>query len=95
MGASLDDDTLHGVPKTASGYGYSPVLLNSVEAAKMLGVKRTHWYTLKTSGKLPSSVKLGRRDFWVRDELLHWVAAGCPNQSKWDQIKSHGKDKKR
>ena len=72
-----------------------PILVNSLEAAAMLGIKRTQWYTLKTSAKLPAPVKLGRRDFWVREELLQWVASGCPNQSKWEQMKSRENGKKR
>ncbi|MDR1613047.1 MAG: helix-turn-helix domain-containing protein [Planctomycetota bacterium] len=78
---------------SASAEGTETVLVNSVEAAKLLGIKRTHWYTLKMTGKLPVAVKLGRRDFWIRDEILRWVAAGCPSQSKWEQIKASGKMK--
>jgi predicted DNA-binding transcriptional regulator AlpA len=71
------------------------LLINSREAAAMLGIKRTQWYTLKTSAKLPAPVRLGRRDFWVRDELLQWVASGCPSQSKWEQMKPRENCKKR
>ncbi len=83
------------VEKPDAPRGALPILVNSLEAAAMLGIKRTQWYPLKTSAKLPAPVKLGRRDFWVREELLQWVASGCPNQSKWEQMKPRENGKKR
>jgi len=69
-------------------------LLVSVEdAAKLLGIGKTHFYGLHSSGRLgPMPIKLGSRSLWNRQELTDWVNAGCPARQLWQQI--NGNEKK-
>ena len=60
------------------------LLLSAEEAAELIGVGRTHFYALHSSGRLgPMPVQLGRRTLWNRKELESWVAAGCPAREQW------------
>jgi excisionase family DNA binding protein len=66
-------------------------LLVSVEdAAKLLGIGKTHFYGLHSSGRLgPLPIKLGSRSLWNRQELTEWVSANCPARQQWQQIKGN------
>lgn len=70
----------------------SPLLLSVDNAAKLLGIGRTHFYALHSSGRLgPMSIQLGRRTLWNRQELAKWVDAGCPSRQEWQQINGNEK----
>jgi predicted DNA-binding transcriptional regulator AlpA len=38
---------------------------------------------LDAAGKLPRGIKLGGLKRWREDELLAWIAAGCPDRLQW------------
>lgn len=60
------------------------LLISAAEAATMIGVGRTLFYELNTSGRLgPMPVRLGRRTLWRKAELAEWVESGCPVREKW------------
>jgi len=67
--------------------GKHPLLLSAVEAAELLGIGRSHLYSLNASGWLPLPVRLGRRTLWRKDELSRWVSAGCPERQRWEAIR--------
>jgi prophage regulatory protein len=59
-------------------------LLNAKELAKMLGVTRQTIYLWLHAGRLPQPVRLGRRVIrWPEQEILEWLAAGCPSAQAW------------
>lgn len=60
-----------------------PLLITAEEVVELLHVGRSTWYRHVSSGHTPAPVRLGRSVRWRRDELLAWVAAGCPPRSKW------------
>ena len=65
------------------------LLLSTEDAAKLIGVGRTHFYGMHSSGRLgPLPVRLGKRTLWNRAELEGWVISDCPPREKWQQIKS-------
>lgn len=65
------------------------LLCSAEEVAAMLGIGRTLFYGLISSGKIgPVPIKLGTRVLWRRTELEEWVAAGCPTRERWVQRKS-------
>ncbi len=68
-----------------------PALLNYKQSAQLCGIKKSLWYSLNSSGKIPRPVRLGRRTLWARDELLEWIAAGWPSHEKWEKIKENRK----
>ena len=61
----------------------SSILLPSAEAAKLCGVSVRSWYTWDQLGKIPKPVRIGRKLFWRRDELLAWIDQECPQRSDW------------
>ncbi len=67
------------------------LLVGAAEAASLLGIGRSHFYGLHSSGRLgPLPVKLGSRRLWSRVELRLWVEDSCPGRSQWQ-----GKDAKK
>lgn len=65
-----------------------PLLLSAAEAAQLLGVGRTLFWSMHSSGRLgPLPTRLGRRTLWRRRELEDYVAAGCPARDKWMEIR--------
>jgi len=67
------------------------LLVGSGEAGKLCGVSRSTWWSLYAQGKTPASVKLGGKRLWRRDELVRWVASGCPSRDRWAAMEEAGK----
>jgi excisionase family DNA binding protein len=64
------------------------LLLSTEDAAKLIGVGRTHFYGMHSSGRLgPLPVRLGKRTLWNRTELENWVNGCCVNREKWQAEK--------
>jgi predicted DNA-binding transcriptional regulator AlpA len=63
-----------------------PLLVDAGTAASMCGIGRTLWYDLRSAGRVPEPIRLGRRRLWRVDELQAWIAAGCPGQNRWEQM---------
>ena len=61
----------------------SSTLLTDHDVAQQLGVSRSFVHKLRSQGKLPDAIRLGRCLRWRSDEIADWVAAGCPNRSEW------------
>ncbi len=65
-----------------------PLLICDRQAAALCGCSRSHWHTLAAAGKIPPSVKLGRKRLWRREEIEEWVAAGCPDGRTWEALQA-------
>jgi predicted DNA-binding transcriptional regulator AlpA len=61
----------------------APLLIPDTAAAALAGVSRAHWHRLRAAGKLPPSIRLGRKVLWRRLEIEAWIAAGCPDSPTW------------
>ena len=61
-----------------------PLLLTAPEAAGMLGIGKSTFYRLHSSGRVPMPVRLGGAVRWRAGELTDWVAAGCPARARWE-----------
>jgi excisionase family DNA binding protein len=58
--------------------------LSAAEAAALLGVSESHFYSLHRTGRLgPLPVRMGRAVRWSRKELVDWFEAGSPSRSRW------------
>lgn len=78
--------------KTASSNETDSLLVSVEDAAGLLGIGRTHFYGLHSSGRLgPLPVKLGSCSRWNRKEIEAWVDAGCPARRKWQEINGNEK----
>jgi excisionase family DNA binding protein len=64
--------------------------LSAAEAAEIIGVGRTAFYQLNSSGRLPLPRRLGRRVLWDRRELEAWFDAGCPERQHWQAMRDCG-----
>ena len=68
----------------------APLLLDADQAALLLNIGRSLFYSMHSAGTLgPLPVRLGRRTLWRREELKRWVAAGCPTRDQWVKIKQN------
>lgn len=65
-----------------------PLLIPDAAAAALAGVSRAHWHRLRSAGKLPPAVKLGRAVRWRREEIVAWIDAGCPDGRTWGAMKA-------
>lgn len=60
------------------------LLITADKAAHILGIGRSLFYEMNSSGRLgPMGIRLGRAVRWRRHELEEWVSAGCPSRPKW------------
>lgn len=59
--------------------------LRSGELAELLGVSWRTLHRMDGEGSLPSPIRLrpGGRATWRRQEILAWLAAGCPGRDCW------------
>jgi len=63
------------------------LLIDARAAARLCGIGRTSWYGLLSAGRVPEPIRLGRAVRWRRDELIAWIAAGCPPRHKWEAMR--------
>lgn len=58
-------------------------LLTDHDVARKLGVSRSFVHKMRSQGKLPEPVRLGRCLRWRAAEIEAWIAASCPNPQNW------------
>ncbi len=65
-----------------------PLLVDAKQAATMLGIGRSHFYSMLSSGQIgPMAHKLGKRSLYSVNELREWVDSGMPPRQKWIEQK--------
>lgn len=55
------------------------LLIDSKEAAKLLKVSPRTLWAMRTTGRMPAPVRIGRAIRWSREVLKQWVEAGAPS----------------
>jgi len=75
MRASPPTPTRDGIAGADSS---RPELLDVRAVADLLGCSPRHVYRLADAGRMPRPLRLGALVRWRRDELMGWIAAGCP-----------------
>ena len=64
------------------------LLLSADSAARLLGIGRSHFYGLHSSGQLgPLPIRLGSRTLWRKKELEAWIDDGCNCREQWQTKK--------
>jgi predicted DNA-binding transcriptional regulator AlpA len=64
-------------------------LLNVRQVVDFLNVGVSHIHSMRSSGQIPLSIKLGSSVRWNKRELLDWIQEGCPPLQKWEVFKKH------
>ena len=59
------------------------LLLTADQTATLLGVGRSTFYRLHSSGRVPLPIRLGGSVRWRAEELRAWVREGCPARVLW------------
>jgi len=52
------------------------------DVAEILNCSTRHIYRLVDTCRMPQPVKLGALLRWVKTDIEHWIAAGCPDCMK-------------
>ena len=73
--------------------GIEPSLVNSGDAARLLGVSRAHFYRMLKSGRAPGPVRLGGAVRWRLNELRAWADAGMPPLNRWRAMQGVSDDR--
>ena len=61
-----------------------PLLINSEETCRLIGVKRTFFYSMRLSEAFaPEPIKLGKKLLYRRTEVEDWVRQKCPPKKLW------------
>jgi excisionase family DNA binding protein len=76
-GASTARD-LDRLTLTAAAPEPPAALLDVRAVGQLLACSTRHVYRLADGGRMPAPVRLGALVRWRRQELLDWLAAGCP-----------------
>ena len=69
----------------------NPLLKGDKHAAQSLGIGRSLFRKLNSSGLIPRPVRIGRRVLWRTQELEDWVRMGCPPRAQWEAQKGASK----
>jgi len=55
-----------------------PELLTREQTAQLLGCSARHVDYLRSAGKMPQAVALGKLRRFRRREIMEWISRGCP-----------------
>lgn len=63
-------------------------LISAETTARLLGISRSAFYSLLSSGRIgPLPVRLGRSVRWRIHEIRDWVESGCPPHDRWQAVR--------
>jgi excisionase family DNA binding protein len=64
------------------------LLLSAKDSASLIGISRSLFYQMLSSGRLPlKPIRFGRKTLFSYEELRDYVKAGCPARDEWLRIK--------
>ena len=63
-----------------------PLLLRAKEASVLCGIAVSTWAELRSAGKLPPSIKIGKARLWRLDILRRWCQENCPPIDRFNQL---------
>ena len=62
--------------------------IDAKQLAEVLGLSVRTVRRLDSSGKLPRPLRIGGAVRWSLEEIAAWMAAGCPDRQKWENLRS-------
>ncbi len=78
-------NTGSSAPLMSSG-STPPLLLNRNDVARELRCSTKSVNRLIARGGLPVPVQVGQRKRWRRDDLVRWIAEGCPDAATFAKL---------
>ncbi len=66
-----------------------PITVDAECAAALLGISRSKFYELDSSGQVPRRIRIGgtKRALWSVAELRRWIDADAPAREQWEDLK--------
>jgi len=64
-----------------------PAIVRGPVAAYLCGMSAGSWSRHHAAGRVPDPVRIGGCVGWRRQELLDWIAAGCPDRRTWEVLR--------
>jgi len=55
-----------------------PLLLDAKQVARLLGVCTRLVWAMRSGGRLPAPLRLGKATRWRASDIRRWVQEGCP-----------------
>jgi predicted DNA-binding transcriptional regulator AlpA len=65
----------------------APLVYDTVGLGQALGLSDRTVRRLDAAGKIPRALRVGGSKRWRLDEIRDWLAAGCPDRARWEQMK--------
>lgn len=62
-----------------------PLLVDVKELARLLACSVRSAWRLRSSGKLPSPVRVGRSVRWSLHTIRSWIDMGCPDRTTFEE----------
>ncbi|ADG68471.1 Prophage CP4-57 regulatory [Planctopirus limnophila DSM 3776] len=56
----------------------NPILATAESVASMLSISLRTLWRMRSAGKLPAPVRVGKSTRWRVSDIQEWIAAGCP-----------------
>ena len=65
-----------------------PLLVDATEAARLLGIGRSLFYQLVSSGRFgPQKIVFNSKKMYSVEEISSWIRASCPAKERWIEIR--------
>ena len=62
------------------------LLLTAGQVAEMLNISTRTLWRLKSAGKLPAAIRIGKSIRWRREDLNTWIEEGCQTPISTDNV---------
>lgn len=62
-----------------------PLLVRAEQAAKLLGISRSKFYSMHSAGLVPMPIRLIDAPRWDVNELKNWIQNRCPSREVWER----------
>lgn len=83
---STSRESAGGVSSLMSSGSTPPLLLDRNDVARELRCSTKSVNRLIARGGLPVPVQVGQRKRWRRDDLVRWIAEGCPDAATFAKL---------
>jgi len=59
-----------------------PLMITAAQVARMLQVSLRTLWRMRSAGDLPTPLRVGAAVRWRKEEIIRWIADGCPSRKK-------------